>query len=264
MLGIGTTTRQAAIGLATSFGVLEDTRGPMRTTAARGRLVGLVSVIWLTGFGAASARATDITLSFGSLPSAQGWTYGTGGSPLATEAGTWSVGAGVLSLDTMAFGTTGAGTSSYYFQSGVVDPGQPLTIEVRARLLDWEGAAGNQFRGNAFCFGFTQGATQYLMGITPTEIRNVNGTVLSSAYDNTQFHVYRLSWTPPSSVAYHVDATLISTNNAGFAQALNRILIGDVTGAGNARAEITSYSFLQGVVVPVQEATWSGIKAIYH
>jgi hypothetical protein len=203
-------------------------------------------------------------MGFGSLPSSQGWTYGTGGSPLATEAGTWSVSGGVLTLDTMAFTTTGAGTSSYYFQSGVVNTTQPLAIVVRARVTAWEGAPGNQFQGNAFCFGFTQGSTEWLMGITPTQVRNVNGTVLSSAYDNTQFHTYRLEWTPPSTIAYYVDNTLISTNNAGFAQVLNRILIGDGTGAGNARAEITSYTLLQGAVVPVEGKTWGGIKALYR
>ena len=31
------------------------------------------------------ARATDISLAFGSLPSAQGWTFTSGGSPTATE-----------------------------------------------------------------------------------------------------------------------------------------------------------------------------------
>lgn len=224
----------------------------------------VASLLVLSMFFVVGAEATVLTMNFSSLPSAQGWTFGTGGSPVATESGTWSLSGGVLTLDTMSFATTGSGTSSYYFQTGVVDPLQPVAIVVRARVLQWEGAAGNQFQGNAFCFGFTQGTTEWLMGITPTQVRNVNGTVLSSAYDNTQFHDYRLQWTPPSTIAYYVDNTLISTNSAGFAQALNRIIIGDGTGAGNARAEITSYTFLQGGVVSAEEKTWGGVKALFR
>lgn len=231
---------------------------------ARTRRVIATALLLLIPAVAAESSPFVITLHFSSLPSAQGWTYGTGGSPIATEAGTWSVSGGVLTLDTMAFGTTGAGTSSYYYRTGVVDPGVPVDIVVTARVTQWEGAVGNQFQGNAFCFGFTNGTTEWLMGITPTQIRNVNGTVLSSAYDNTQFHTYRLEWVPPSTIRYHVDGTVISTNNAGFAQALNRIIIGDGTGAGNARAEVTSYVYYTGGVVATENKTWGGIKALYR
>lgn len=233
----------------------------MHASPARRRFVVSTTIACL--LVASVAGATVITMNFGSLPSTQGWTFGTGGSPTATEAGTFSVASNVLTLDTMAFGTTGAGTSAYYIQNGVVSTSQPLTITVRARVLQWEGN-GNQFQANGFCFGFAQGSTEWLMGITPTRIYNATGTVLSGAYDNTQFHDYRIEWTPPSTVAYYVDNTLISTNNTGFGLAQNWIIIGDGTGAGNARAEITSYSFLQGEVVPVKSVTWGGIKALYR
>ena len=213
---------------------------------------------------AGSARATSIILSMGSLPSAQGWTYTSGGIA-APETPTWSASPGLLAFDTMPYnvGLSGQGTSSFYFQLGVVNNFEPIVIAVRARVLEWE-QDGSAFVGGCFGFGFTQGNTLWAMGISPTQIRNVNGNVLSSAYDNTQFHDYRLEWTPPSSVRFYVDNTLISTNNTGFAQALNRIHFGDGTGASNARCEITRYSFLQGDVVATESATWSRLKALYE
>ena len=211
-----------------------------------------------------AARATDIPVSFATLPSAQGWTFTTGGSPLATEAGTWSLASGVLTLNTMAFAVTGVGTSSLYQQNGVVNNFEPLVIRFRARLLQHEGDFTNAFVGGGLAFGFAQGATLYQFGITPTQIRNAPGTIVSSAYDNTQFHDYRLEWTPPSSVRFYVDNTLISTNNAGLASATNRIYFGDGTGAANSKAEITEYRFLQGAATPAVASTWGRIKALHR
>lgn len=210
------------------------------------------------------ARATAIGVTFSSLPSAQGWAYISGGT-VAPEATAWTVAGGVLSLNTMPYGIglTGSGTSSFYQQSGVVNNFEPIAISMRARVLQFE-SDGSSFQGGGFQFGFTQGNTLWAMGITPTQIRNIGGTVLSSAYDNTQYHIYRLEWSPPSTVAYYVDNTLISTNSAGLAQALNRIYFGDATGAANSRADITHYQFLQGGVVKTESSTWGRIKALYQ
>lgn len=210
------------------------------------------------------ARATDIPVTFGSLPSAQGWTFASGGSPVATEAGTWSLAGSVLTLNTMAYAVTGTGTSSLYQQTGVVNNFEPIVIRFRARLVQHEGDFTNTFVGGGLAFGFAQGTTLYQFGITPTQIRNAPGSVLSSAYDHTQFHDYRLEWTPPSSVRYYVDNTLISTNNTGLASATNRIYFGDGTGAANAQAQITEYRFLQGAATPAVPTTWGRIKALHR
>lgn len=216
----------------------------------------------LLALAVSPARATDIQMTFGSLPSAQGWTFTTGGSPLATEAGTFSLAGGVLTLNTMAFGITGVGTSAYYQYTGVVNNFEPIVISMRGRLLQHEGDFTNTFVGGGFTIGFGHGATYYQMGITPTQIRNVAGTILSTAYNNTQFHDYRLEWSPPSTVRYYVDGTLISTNNAGSASAVNRLLLGDGTGAANSQAEITAYRFLQGAATPAVQGTWGRIKSL--
>lgn len=210
------------------------------------------------------AHATDIPVTFGSLPSAQGWTFFSGGSPLATEAGTWSLAGSVLTLNTMAYAVTGVGTSSLYQQTGVVNNFEPLVIRFRARLVQHEGDFTNAFVGGGLAFGFAQGATLWQFGITPTQIRNAPGTIVSTAYDNTQFHDYRLEWTPPSSVRFYVDNTLISTNNAGLASATNRIYFGDGTGAANSQAQITEYRFLQGAATPALPTSWGRIKALHR
>lgn len=211
-----------------------------------------------------TARATDIALTFGSLPSAQGWVFTTGGSPTATEAQTFSMSGPALVLNTMAFGFTGAGTAAFYARPGVVNNFEPVVIRMRGRVVQFEGDFANTFVGGGFSFGFTQGTTLYQMGITPTQIRNVAGSILSTAYDNTQFHDYRLEWSPPSTVRYYVDNTLISTNAAGFAQALNRLSLGDVTGASNSQAEIVEYRFLQGQATPAASGSWGRIKSLFR
>jgi hypothetical protein len=211
---------------------------------------------------ASVATAGQIDLTFGSLPSAQGWTFTTGGSPVATEAQTFTATASALTLNTMAFGITGSGTSAFYARSTGVNGTEAVVMKMRGRLLEHEGDFANTFVGGGFSFGFANGATFYQMGITPTQIRNVAGTILSSAYDNTQFHDYRLEWSPPSTLRYYVDNTLISTNSAGLAQALTRITLGDVTGAANAHADITGYQFLQGQATPARATSWGRIKQL--
>lgn len=234
---------------------------PLRPAGRSRHAIGAATAL-LLALLAPHARATDIALAFGTLPSAQGWTFTSGGSPVATEAQTFALGGGVLTLNSMAFGITGAGTSAYYARNGVVNVTEPIVITVRARVLEFEGDFTNTFVGGGFTIGFGHGATYYQMGITPTQIRNVAGTILSTAYNNTQFHDYRLEWSPPSTVRYYVDGTLISTNNAGSASAVNRLLLGDGTGAANSQAEITAYRFLQGAATPAVQGTWGRIKSL--
>ena len=230
----------------------------------RPRLALGVAVAILVAALSSPAGATDIGITFGSLPSAQGFTYVSSGSPTATEAQAFTAGPGVLTLDTMAFGITGSGTSAYYLQTGVVNNTQPIVVRMRARVIQYEGDFTNVFVGGGLAFGFTPATTAFQMGITSTQIRSINGTILSSAYDNTQFHDYRMEWDPPSTLRYYVDNTLISTNNAGASPAPNRILFGDLTGAANSRSEITEYRFLQGLATPTEGGSWGRLKSLYR
>ncbi len=236
---------------------------PHRSTD-RARRALAAAVLLLATLFSAPAHAADIPIDFSSLPSTQGWVFTSGGSPVATEAGTCSVSGGVLTINTMAFGITGVGTSAFYAYPNALNTTEPVVIRMRGRLGQHEGDFTNTFVGGGFSFGFAQGSTFWQMGITPTQIRNVGGTILSSAYDNTQFHDYRLEWNPPATIRYYVDNTLISTNNTGAAQAINRLTLGDVTGAANARAEIIEYEFLQGAATAAANSTWGQLKALYR
>ena len=89
-------------------------------------------------FVVSPARATDLPFTFATLPSAQGWTFTSGGSPLATEGVAFSVSGGTLTLNTMSFGFTGAGTSAYYAKTGVVNNFEPVVIRMRGRILQYE------------------------------------------------------------------------------------------------------------------------------
>ncbi len=198
---------------------------------------------------AGHAYAGQIDLTFGTLPSAQGWTFVSGGSPVATVAQSFTASAGVPTLDTMAFGITGSGTSALYSRATGVNGIEPVVIRMRGRLLEHEGDFSNTFVGGGFSFGYSNALALYQMGITPTQIRNTKGTILSSAYDNTQVHDYRLEFTAPSSVRYSVDNTLISTNSSGLATSLLRLTLGDVTG-------------LQGQATPARATSWGRLKSL--
>ena len=62
----------------------------------------------------------------------------------------------------------------------------------------------------------------------------------------------------------YVDNTLISTNNGGIATALNRIYVGDGTGASNSQSEIKEFRFLQGASTATQGTSWGRIKTLYR
>ena len=60
------------------------------------------------------AAPVDVELHFGSLPSAQGFSYFTNGV-VAPETPTWALASGVLGYNTMAYltNTSGTGTTSF-------------------------------------------------------------------------------------------------------------------------------------------------------
>src|SRR5258706_13434342 len=80
------------------------------------------------------AHATDIQVTLGSLPSAQGWTYVSDGVA-AAEGSVWTLSIGLLSFDTMpyAFGAPGVGTTSFYSPPGVANAVDPVSIKLRGR-----------------------------------------------------------------------------------------------------------------------------------
>jgi len=237
----------------------------MRRSSTTRALATLV-LIALGAVHSPPAHATsDIVVLFSSLPSAQGWTYVNSGVA-APETPTWSLAGSTLAYDTMPYAVSGTttGTSSCYRMTGLVTATEPIQIEMRGRVLSHE-SDGSALQGGGFSFAFGVGGTHWQMGVLPGQIRNIAGTVLSTAYDNTQFHTYRLDWTPPSTLAYYVDGALISTNGAGAAGGLNFVQFGDGTFTANARAEITYFRFRQYPgATPAANSSWGRVKALYR
>lgn len=219
-------------------------------------------------FTTAHAAAQDVSLSFSSLPSAQGWTYTPSGSHAgAVESSIFSVASNTLSMNSMGQGFGVSGGSIFYDLNGLVTATENKRLLVRARCLTFEGSGGASAGQQCFCFGFTTGTTQYDISITPTQVNTLgpSGNVaVAGTYTNTTFHDWELEFTAPSSFRILRDGVQIHTGTGGSAVALNRLFIGDGTGGGNAQAEITSYRFLQGTATATVSSTWGRLKDLYR
>ncbi len=126
--------------------------------------------------GAKSSQGGAITLNFDTLPSKQGWGYGTTYSTIP-EAQVFSLVPGALKQDTMGAGTT----ANRYFLDGVVGSRLPFIMDVRARILAEEplnslpGFQPNVIRGGETIFGRTAEA---LLGVGIERVYGIGGSVL--------------------------------------------------------------------------------------
>jgi hypothetical protein len=212
--------------------------------------------------GPAFAAPQDISLTFGSLPSAQGWTY----TPLGNHAGAietsiFSVSGGILFQNTMGQGFGVGGV--FYQRNGIVTATETKELRFSARVLAFEGGAGAQ--GNAF--GFTTGSVQYDISITPTEIYALgpSGSVLvPGTYANTVFNDYVLEFVPPGTQRIYRNGTLLYTSTSGIGVVGNAVFFGDGTGGVNTQVEIRSLRFLQDTAVPALGTSWGRIKELYR
>ena len=85
----------------------------------------------------------------------------------------------------MSYGFTGVGTAVHDARTGAANHFEPVVMRMCGRMLPFEGDFANTFVGGGFTFGVSHGATQWGMGITPTQIRHVGSTILSIASGNT-------------------------------------------------------------------------------
>jgi hypothetical protein len=53
---------------------------------------------------------------------------------------------------------------------------------------------------------------------------------------------------------------LVQNGSGGFGVSVNCVFPGDGTGGANPQGEITAFRFIQNVVTPTREATWSRVK----
>jgi len=196
-----------------------------------------------------SVKAQTITLDFNNLPSAQGWIYFSDGAP---ETSIFSVSGGILTQNTQP----GPFTVERYKRQGALDPSFPFSITIRARVVADSGACPTNPFG--FAFGATAGEEIFLIGLSTSRIQDARGIDLSTTADNTIFHDYRLEVTPGVGYKLFVDGTLLGSGLPRFFPqpdpdnlGANELVFGDSTRCQGALAEVTNYTFIQGLPVTI-------------
>lgn len=217
---------------------------------------------------AAHAAPLDISLTFGSLPSAQGFSYVASGSHAGVaEATVFSVDGTKLSQNTIGqyVGTLGAGL--YYQRVNGVTTTEPKQLRVTARCSQVTGSSVFPLGQGGFCFLFAHGSVQYGFMLTPSRIGVLQGSTWSlfaPTFDNTQYHDYVFDWAVGGSWAMYRDGSLLGSGTGGGALAVNRVLLGDGTGGANAQGDVTAFRFIQDVATPATTTTWGRIKGLYR
>jgi hypothetical protein len=192
----------------------------------------------------------DVTLSFDSLPSAQGWTF-MGDAPESS----YSLVDGMLRQNTI-IGQNGVPGAGYCISGPQVTEGY-FKIDFRARVTDYQmynyAADGHPECNNDFGFGVcirgTSGSA--LIGISPTEIafdNQTNGWHFQTALiaDNTTFHDYRMEGMLAAGGSFSLYRDGVFLGSAPIrADAVNprALLLGDMTAGASAIADITAYSY---------------------
>ncbi len=213
----------------------------------------------------AFAAPQSFTLSFASLPSAQGMTYTASGIHASTlEANIFSVNGGVLELDALAEPYMLQGGSAYYTAlEGLVTTTESKRIRASARCLEVVGAADYADGRGGLAFGFSAGSAIYGFSISPSKlfyIGPVGWVPAPGTYDNaSRFHDYRMEFEPPSTQRLYRDDVLVLTTTSSLAVTGNRIFLGDATGGSNARGEVRSFYFEQVTTLDAPAAPAAGL-----
>jgi hypothetical protein len=216
---------------------------------------------------AAVAAPLDIPLAFGSLPSAQGFTYvATGAHAGVPEASVFSVGGAMLTQNTIGqyVGTSGAGI--YYQRLNGITTTEPKQIRVSARCSQVTGSSVFPSGEGGLCFVFTTGSVQYGFTIMPTRLAvlQASWSMAPGTFDNTQFHDYVFDWSAGGSWRLYRDGVLVHSGSGGSAVAANRVLFGDGTGGANALGDLRAFRFIQDTATPATASTWGRIKNLYR
>lgn len=209
-----------------------------------------------------TAQAAFLSLGFDSLPTAQGWTYsatGTGAgipqSQVFTATGT------SLIQDTRGTGIGESGQN--LFQRAVsLTPFQRFNLTMVARVTETEGTSGRARVG--FSFGLSTSEGLYQFGISRDGYARVEsvGTVqtgsLGPDYDPDVFNTFTLR-RGIGSVVLEANGVFLLAFESQYNLGIDRLLLGDGSGPGNARAEIQSYVFQtegRGGLLP-EPASWA-------
>ena len=206
------------------------------------------------------ADASNITLDFNSLPSAQGFTYISIG-PSVNEGSIFSVNGNLLQQNTLGVPFTGSG-DSWYNMYNAVNPLLPYTLTITARVTDEVSSNPANLCGLSFGASSGNGISYMCVGTSKTEIDSpINGVATATYYssNNTQFNTYTIVGTPSLDTKYYVNGTLIATlqprtDDLSYYNNLS-IFLGDGTGGSRAAADISFFQFSQSAA-PIPAAIW--------
>jgi hypothetical protein len=222
---------------------MTSTTKSLGTRAVTGIIFVLIILAALiTTPSAQAAAGAPVTLSFNSLPSAQGWDYlnGTSGIP---DTSVYSVDGTYLHMDTIGFGYSGFA----YKLLDAVDPTLPFTLTVRARVTDYEVQSYNNPWG--FTLGLLTGSKGYFVGISPDRIYagDSNGQIIDVVPNHSvsDWHDYRIESIDGDSFEVFVDDVSLGTASPEIRNDSNSLYFGDGTGGANARVDISYFSFTQ-------------------
>ena len=221
----------------------------------------LIAALALATVTAAPATAGTYTLGFGSLPSAQGWTYLTqGGGAGIPDSNLYTATGSSLTQNTMGIPMTSGG-HNYYLRPVTITAGADFSLKVRARVSAFEGLAFGGGTNYPFGMFFTVGTTTgySIMGISGSRFGYLDaaGAVAYGDYapgfDITAFNDYAITRT--------AGLTRLSVNGTTLASFVatplggDSLEFGDGTGFGNAAGEYSSLVFRSGAVP--EPASWA-------
>jgi len=206
-------------------------------------------LIGCMAFFPVSSRATLISVDFGSLPSAQGWSFETNTG--SAETAFFSVDGGVMHQDTIGIGASYAG---YRLSDLAFDPSLPFTITVNARVLSEQKLKPLNTFG--FSFGLFTGTEQFSVGLgaggLQTRLDYQHRVV---PFDTTQFHEYILSGKPGEGFQLYIDSVLFYSGATASVLYPTSLFFGDNTIEDNALAEIRQFVFRQESAPAPEPAT---------
>ena len=194
------------------------------------------------------AKAATVELQFDSLPTDQGWSY-TGVTPVSSVA---SVDGSVLTINTMSLGDV----SAWFAMPGIVNPNQPFTLSVRARVLDSESSLPFTVVNPLF-FQVHQSFETWLASLGMNYVKTPHDNFMP--IDGTQFHDFLIDGIPGVKSDFYIDGVLVESTTPYISNvAFNTIAFGDgnaMPGQGvNGLIEISQFKFVQAVPVPT--AIW--------
>jgi PEP-CTERM motif len=217
----------------------------------------LAAMVLVATLGAGAASADTVTLQFNSLPSAQGWTYNSGGG--GSETSIFAADGTRLNQNTLGV-VDPVGGGSYYTRGVTLAPTGDFTLFVDATLNSFEGS--DQGGGTTYPFSFAFGLTGTYFGVAGQRLGlysdggGVEYTDFAPGFSPLGAHAYAIARSGGVVTLTADGVTLFSGSRVGDGS----LIIGDGTKFSNALGSYSRVVFASGrVVTPAvpEPASWA-------